>query len=106
MFLGRVAKSGDPAWLDTDRAYALAWTQDKKATCRCGTRADEWVDDEDAYISAHYTCPGCVRLQEHAANNLDRIGDRVLPGQHPYLERRDVHELRQEAKRDLPLNAD
>lgn len=94
VFLGRIVRPGrDPQWTDADRSYALAWSADKRATCgRCGTRADEWDEDEDAYISDHFTCPGCERLQEHERNNLDRRGDQVLPGQHTYLKPREQYE--------------
>ena len=92
--MGRVVRPGvHPAWLDTDREYALAWTANKHATCGgCGTRQDEWDEDDEAYISAHWTCPGCARKQEHQASNLDRDGDTVRPGQYTYLKRREQYE--------------
>lgn len=100
MFTGRVVGPTDPQWLDTDRGYALAWSANKAATCPgCGTRDDEWDVDEDAYISDHVTCPGCQRLQEHAESNLERRGDKVLPGQHPHLVPREVYEARAARRR-------
>ncbi len=53
-------------------------------------------------MSAHTTCPGCARLQEHRDTNLDKVGDKVLPGQHVYLEPRDAFLARMAAKRQPP----
>ena len=89
-------------WSPLARGYALAWTANNKATCRCGTRADEWEADENAYISAHWTCPGCARLAEHAESNLDKVGDKVLPGQHTYLQRRETYMAELEARHRPP----
>lgn len=103
MFTGRVVGPGDPRkgipadpqWLPTDLELALAWQRNKAETCPgCGTRADEWDADPDAYISDHSTCEGCARLQQHQANNLDRIDDTVLPGQHAFLVPRELHKPR------------
>ena len=99
MFLGRVVGDGDPAWLDTDRGYALAWKTHTRATCSCGTRADEWDEDDDAYISDHYTCEGCARLAQEKTSNLDRGPDgQPLPGQHVYLIRRELYAHRAAAR--------
>ena len=96
MFLGRVVGPGAPAWLDTDRGYALAWKTNQRATCSgCGTRADEWDEDDDAYISDHHTCEGCARLAQEQASNLDKAADgSVLPGQHPHLVPRELYRHR------------
>ena len=96
MFTGRVVGDGDPAWLDTDRGYALAWQANKRATCSgCGTRADEWAEDDDAYISDHITCEGCARLAEEKTTNLDKGPDGAfLPGQHAFLSPRELYEAR------------
>jgi hypothetical protein len=93
VFCGRVV--GDPAWLDTDRGYALAWTSDKRATCTgCGTRADEWDDDEDAYIGDQVHCPGCAVLAQEQAN-IPRDGDgQPRPGRHVFLAPRELYEAR------------
>ena len=64
MFLGRVPVAGEPQWLDTDRAYALAWTQNKAATCSCGTRKDEWDEDSYAYVPDTHFCRGHQVLAE------------------------------------------
>ena len=86
MFLGRAVRNGSPTWLSADRGYALAWQANKRATCNgCGTRQDEWDDDEHAYVSDHFTCPGCLRLAEEAENNLDQVDGKAAPGQHTYL---------------------
>jgi hypothetical protein len=81
-------------WSDADRGYALAWQANKRATCSgCGTRADEWAEDGDAYISDHYTCQGCARLAEEQASNLDRgPDDTPRPGQHAFLTPRELYD--------------
>lgn len=87
MFLGRTVRPGrDPQWTYADRGYALAWTVNKRATCSgCGTRGDEWDDAENAYVSDHYTCPGCQRLAEESQHNLDQVDGKPAPGQHTFL---------------------
>lgn len=100
LFLGRIVRPGrDPQWTDADRGYALAWQRNKAETCKCGTRAEEWEVDEDAYVSADWTCPGCTRLAEHEQMNLRKDAEgKVLPGQHTYLEPREQFQARMEAK--------
>lgn len=95
VFTGRVVdpQRGDPAWLPTDRAYALAWGELKRATCPgCGTRADEWAEDDDAYIGDHTYCEGCARLAEEK-NNIPRDPEgNPRPGMHTYLAPRELYE--------------
>jgi hypothetical protein len=106
VFLGRAVRPGAPAWLAADRAYALVWTANRQATCSgCGTRQDEWDEDEDAYISDHWTCPGCVRKHEHQQNNLDRDGDTVRPGQYVFLNPREQYERELAARRAAATTA-
>lgn len=98
MFLGRVVGPQDPQWLDTDRGYALAWQLDKAATCSCGTRADEWETDREAYVGATHYCRGCdISSMQQADLPKDPHG-RPLPGFHAYLEPRERAEAREAAK--------
>lgn len=85
-----------------DRGYALAWSRYQRQTCSgCGTRADEWAEDGDAYISDHTTCEGCARLAEEQANNLDRAQDgSPKPGQHVFLVPREAYDARSAAAAD------
>lgn len=60
-------------------------------------------------MSDHWTCPGCVRKQEHEQHNLDKHGEDVLPGQHTFLMPRLAYEAklaadraRREAQQDPP----
>lgn len=95
VFLGRVVGPDDPAWLDTDRGYALAWRADKAQTCTCGTRPDEWAEDDDAYIGSYVYCEGCARLADEQ-NNVPRDGDgRPRPGYHVFLQPRELYEAEQ-----------
>lgn len=95
MLRGRVVGPGKPQWLDTDRGYALAWARNKAETCPgCGTRADEWADDEDAYLGDQVYCEGCARLAEEQ-NNIRRDADgRPRPGFHAFLAPAEVYEAR------------
>lgn len=53
---------GPDTWTDHDRELALAWTLRKQATCRCGTRRDQWARDPQAFNAAYTDCPGCLEL--------------------------------------------
>jgi hypothetical protein len=100
VFTGRVVGPGDPAWLETDRGYALAWRADQASTCRCGTRPDEWAEDEHAYISNHTYCEGCARIAEEQ-NNVPRDGEgRPRAGFHMFLQPRELYEAEQAANAD------
>jgi hypothetical protein len=59
-FLGRVVGPGEPLWLGADRDKALWWLIRDRQTCSgCGTRAEEWEDDLDAYTAEPHFCRGC-----------------------------------------------
>jgi hypothetical protein len=79
--------------------------RDKKATCRCGTRADEWDDDrtEDPYVPASWECPGCAQIAQHEANGLRKDYEgKTLPGQYTYLEPIGSFRARMDAKQHQP----
>jgi hypothetical protein len=101
VFLGRIVRPGrDPQWTPEDRGYALAWQADKRATCSCGTREDEWAEDRDAYVGATAYCRGhdvLAMAQESLPKDKD---GRPLPGFIAHLERREVAEARAKAKAD------
>jgi hypothetical protein len=70
VFLGRVVGPSDPLWLDADRDKAVWWLIHQRQACpECGTRAEEWVDDDHAYTSEPHHCRGC----EIAAQGEDRL---------------------------------
>ena len=86
---------GKPQWLDTDRGYALSWTRNKAETCPgCGTRADEWNDDEDAYIGDQTHCEGCARLAQEQGNIPKDAEGQPRPGVHVFLAPRELYETR------------
>ena len=92
VFLGRTVGPTDPQWLDTDRGYALAWQANKASTCTgCGTRADEWDAEENAYIGDHIKCEGCIRIAEEQ-NNVPKDDGQPRPGFHVYLAPKAVYE--------------
>lgn len=96
MFTGRVVGPDSPQqWLETDLGYALAWQADKRATCTgCGTRADEWDEDEIAYIGDQIRCEGCAAIAQEQ-NNIPKGPDgSPRPGVHVYLAPREVYEAR------------
>jgi hypothetical protein len=56
-------------WDPDDQDKALAYTRDINSRCKgCGTRHEDWVEDDNAYISWHDVCPGCERLEQEKAN--------------------------------------
>lgn len=56
-------------WDPDDQDKALAFERDKRSRCNgCGTRKEDWVEDEDAFISWHEKCPGCERLEQERDN--------------------------------------
>lgn len=92
MFLGRPVRPGDPQWLPTDRELALAWQRNKAQTCAgCGTRADEWDEDREAYISDQHYCPGCAALAGERDNIPEQDG-KPVPGYLPFLQPRELYE--------------
>ena len=98
VFTGRVVGPDAPQWLDTDRGYALAWTANKNATCSgCGTRADEWDEDDDAYIGDQVMCEGCARIAQEQANIPRDPEGQPRPGIHVFLAPRDVYETQHPA---------
>lgn len=59
-------------WDELDQDAALAWQSDKGATCpECGTRPDEWEEDEDAYTAHIDRCQGCRELAVRQADVPD-----------------------------------
>lgn len=77
----------------------------QKATCRCGTRADEWDPDraEDPYVPAAWECPGCALIAQHEASGVRKDHEgRALPGQYVYLEPVEAFRARMEAKHHPP----
>jgi hypothetical protein len=55
-------------WTQADRDKAIAWHLRQLATCpRCGTRAEEWAEDQggrrDAYVAEIHLCAGCEAVQ-------------------------------------------
>lgn len=98
MFLGRVVRPGvDPQWLDTDRAYALAWQRNRRQVCAgCGTRPDEWDPaqggDREAFVPDTHYCRGCELLAMQAEAVPKDDDGRPLPGRHHFLMPREQFE--------------
>lgn len=77
-------------WSPLARGYALAWNRNRKATCSCGTRHDEWDPklggDRDAYVAETSYCRGHELLARHQADAVPKDKDgRPLPGFFTYL---------------------
>jgi hypothetical protein len=48
------------SWSQSDRDKAIWWHIRKRETCTsCGTRAEEWKTDPNAYTWKVESCPGC-----------------------------------------------
>lgn len=61
-------RGGDGRWTRLDRAKALAYRDYQRSVCpQCGTRAEEWQDDEDAYAATVQKCPGCEVIADTQA---------------------------------------
>jgi RNA polymerase subunit RPABC4/transcription elongation factor Spt4 len=55
-----IAHSTFLAWSPSDRDKALWWLIHDRQTCPgCGTRAEEWEGDRDAYVPEAHHCRGC-----------------------------------------------
>jgi hypothetical protein len=77
------------SWPQDDRDKAIWSYARKRSTCPgCGTRPDEWLDDDgqpiDAYEAKTHLCRGC-RAHEMAQEDL---GDQAPKGVHIVLKRR------------------
>lgn len=77
MFRGRPVPPGEAQWLPSDRAAALAWQAEQKATCGgCGRLWEETTDfeaDED-YEARVVTCHACA---EKARKRAELARDKV-----------------------------
>lgn len=72
VFLGRAVGLGEPAWLDADRDKAIWWLIHQRLTCsNCGTRAEEWQDDDHAYVPEAHFCRGC-EVKARADDEFER----------------------------------
>jgi hypothetical protein len=59
------------SWDVDDQDKALAYRYDDALRCRsCGTRADDWDDDPDAFIADVEICKGCERIEEEHENDI------------------------------------
>ena len=60
------------AWDEDDQDKAIAYTLEMRRVCKsCGTRADEWTNDKDAYTGDLYRCFGCERIEQEQDNVPD-----------------------------------
>lgn len=54
---------GDGSWTPRDRAKALAYREYQRGVCpHCGTRAEEWDGDDEAYVAVASLCMGCEAI--------------------------------------------
>lgn len=66
----RVPHSEFLSWDSTDRDKAIWWQLRTAATCGgCGTRPEEWVDDQNAYAAELRRCRGC-EVRERASASV------------------------------------
>lgn len=64
-------------WSDDDQDEVLGFIREKAKVCRCGTRADEWAANRNAYTVEIEKCPGCEQLAIANKHTDD--------GEHAYL---------------------
>ncbi|MER6249384.1 hypothetical protein [Streptomyces griseorubiginosus] len=58
---------GTGTWTERDRAKALAYEEYLRGACpQCGTREDDWADDDgeytEAYVAVSHKCFGCEEI--------------------------------------------
>ena len=84
------------SWSDDDQDKTLAYLREESAKCpTCKTRAEDWDEDPNAFVSVHRTCPGCQRLEEERDNNVPEGATGVKIGLVPfdvYMANRDAFE--------------
>lgn len=82
----RVPHSEFLSWTQLDRDKAIWWHIRQAEACpSCGTRAEEWHADHNAYVAKSYRCRGCeITAQAQAQLNEKRDGR----GVHVALRRR------------------
>lgn len=65
-------------WLPEDRDVVAVWQSEEARRCPgCGTYEWEWEADEYAYVPDHWTCPGCLMIEQHAAQLESTTGVKV-----------------------------
>lgn len=63
-------------WSDDDRELALLYLRYRSSVCSgCGTRAEDWERDTDAYITDVEVCPGCERVEMERENSMAKRKD-------------------------------
>lgn len=57
------------AWPISDQDKALAYLRHKAQACPdCGTRQEDWDENDNAYIGDLYHCEGCARVAQEQDN--------------------------------------
>lgn len=82
-------------WDPDDQDKALAFVQDQRERCACGTRHSDWDEDPDAFIGWQRECPGCDRLERERENV-----EKGMRGVHVFLLPKDEALRRMEAGDD------
>lgn len=67
------------SWSSDDQELALSYLRYKASACPgCGTRAEDWARDKDAFITHTEVCPGCERVEQERENDVaKRKGTRI-----------------------------
>lgn len=65
----------EPQWTEEDRALWRAWRERKSGQCGdCGTWAEEWEEDREAYVGDDRICAGCETLHRESENDPNPKG--------------------------------
>jgi hypothetical protein len=60
------------AWDEDDQDKALSYVTEEKTVCEeCGTRSEEWDNEEYPYVSWTRRCKGCEAMEQE----IDNLGD-------------------------------
>lgn len=81
------------SWSPDDQDKALAYLRYQSLACPdCGTRQEDWDEDEDKFLGDLYHCEGCARVAQERENIPDDA-----KGMHVRLLPKDVALARVEA---------
>lgn len=81
----RIPHSRFLSWSQEDRDKAIWFQVRQRQTCpQCGTRADEWEGDRNAYVASFHHCRGC-EVKARSEDELEKAPEQFPRGTTPTL---------------------